>query len=170
MKRKKVLIIFGGLLAAGTAIYFIFRKDTSKIGNVVRKVEQKVTGKVTFPTESYEDDVVVSGIPTQTSGTSPCAQYVQESFPLKRCARGSKVEAMQTILNKLYADKIPAQLTVDGYFGPQTEEALYAATGKRQLSQSDYLSLANAATAQQNIDGGDEDDSFFSDIYSLWFD
>ncbi len=155
MKQKKALIILAGLAAAGTAIYFIFRKDQSRVGGFVRKVEKTITGEQ----DEISDIVVETPVSTGSS-------YKQESFPLKKWMRGSKVKAMQTILNELYLDRIGIKISVDGYFGPDTEKALVKATGKKQLTKSEYLSLASAAKAKANI----EDDSFWKDIsgYSLF--
>jgi len=150
MKQKKVLIILTGLAAAGTAIYFIFREDQSRVGGFVRKVESTIKGEVLM--ENGLDDVLnIQKQPVSTS-TNGCSGYGAESFPLKKCMKGTKVKNVQTILNTLYKAKIGTQLTVDGYFGPATEAALYKAAGKRQLTKDEYNSLASAATAKANVE------------------
>lgn len=151
-KNKKALIIFAGLAAAMAGIYFIFRKDQSRVGSFVRNVEQAITGE-----EEYIDDIIIE------SPVSTGSKYVAESFPLKIYMKGSNVKAVQTILNQLYADKIGAQLTVDGYFGPSTETALYKATGRKQLTKDQYYSLASAATAKANI----EEPSFWDNVLGV---
>ena len=164
MEQKKVLIILTGLAAAGAGMFFLFKDDDSKIGVFIRKI----TGKEPkMESGSNDQKDIIKPPPVTTTKTpttiisSGCSGYINESFPLKKCMTGSNVEAMQTILNKLYTAKIGTKLTVDGDFGPGTEAALYKATSKRQLTQDQYLSLASAATAKSNIDG-----NWFTDLFT----
>jgi len=156
-KGKKTIIILTGLAAAGTAIYFLFRKDQSKIGGFVRNVEKTIKGEEDIP------DVVVE-TPVKTGSS-----YSYEAFPLKKGMGGNRVKAMQTILNELYLDKIGIKIAIDGKFGPDTEAALVKATGKKQLSEDDYYNLAKAAKAKTNVEE-DEDITLFDifDPFSLF--
>ena len=161
-KNKKALVIFGGLATVAAGIYFIFKDDNSPMGEFVRKI----TGKQLPNMEhSYSPEIGGSVISAENPITvsGGCTSYVSEAFPLKKCMKGSNVAAMQTILNELYADKIGSKIKVDKYFGSDTESALIKATGKSQLSEQEYLSLASAADAKSNISGGD--DSWFSGLF-----
>jgi surface antigen len=50
--KKKVMIIVGGLLAVGTALYFIFRKDKENPVAFVRGLKSKLTGESTTDIET----------------------------------------------------------------------------------------------------------------------
>lgn len=153
-KSKKALIIITGLVAVGTAVYLIFRKDQSKIGGFVRKVESAITGENMglYEGVGLDENLNIETGETTITSSGGCSNYVSESFPLKKCMKGSNVAAVQTILNELYIEKIGEKIEVDRYFGPATEAALYKATGSRQVTKNQYNSLASAAAAKANID------------------
>lgn len=168
MKSKKVFIILGGLTAVGAAIYFIFREDESRMGGFVRKVEGSITGKpVVFYPQFDVDENKQQIYDKPASGG--CSGYVPDNFPLQKCDKGSKVKALQTILNELYLDKIGAKITVDGYFGPKTEAALFKATGKTKLSMDEYNSLASATVAKNNVEAKSDSESIADYIFPDWF-
>jgi len=56
------------------------------------------------------------------------------TFPLKQGSRGTEVKNVQNMLNKI----IPADLEVDGIFGPKTEASLQKRVGLRQLTKKQY--------------------------------
>jgi hypothetical protein len=145
MNKKKTLIIIGGLVATGTAIYFIFRKKpASKVGAFIRKTEDKlssITGTSTASLPSSSTTKITSvniggqKITAPTGGT------------LGRGSKGEDVKNLQTLLNAVYG----ANLQVDGIFGPLTEAALVDATGKTELTKADAEKLIQAAAASMGL-------------------
>src|SRR6185436_5234398 len=59
--------------------------------------------------------------------------YVPESFPLKRMMQGSNVSKVQHYLNM-----VGANLSEDGYFGKNTEDALLKLVNTTQVSQLQF--------------------------------
>lgn len=151
MSAKKAVIIIGGLAAVGAALYFIFKPD-------VKRFTSKVLGGETDDSDSGSK--VSSGIQTVVKpvvNTTPppstgCSVYRAESFPLAKCMKGAKVKELQTMLNKLYSDKLDMSIKADSYFGPATETFVYKVLGTRQVKQGDYDFIVKSYKAVTNID------------------
>lgn len=157
MEKKKVLIVVGGLAAVTTALYFIFKPQAKQ---VLSKLKSLVTGEEPVVGSSFTNSTAPVFPVTVKTDTTPgygksitgCPSYKLESFPIGRGMKGTNVKAIQTILNELYYSKTGVKLTVDGCFGPLTESTLVKATGKKTLTQDEYLNLAKAGAAIKNMD------------------
>lgn len=138
--KKKVLLITGGVLAALTGAYFIFRKSYStKVGAFVRNVEDKITGAETKTT--------VPKTVAYTSGSGGCSSFGAESFPLKKCMKGSNVKLLQQYLNKVYGAVLGEPLVADGLFGLKTEKAVQTAINEPTVSEERFITLKQANMA-----------------------
>lgn len=73
------------------------------------------------------DESTYTASPASSAG---CSRYVAASaYPLNRCDKGPAVRVAQLFLAELYAP-----LTIDGYFGPNTEAAVRNYQGEFGLS------------------------------------
>ena len=148
MNKKNVLIVIAGLAAVGTAIYFIFRKDESKMGSFIRKGESLVKGEeleldtVKIPVGNKSDGIntVLNTVPP--AGTYPCASYKAESFPLTSGMKGEKSKALQQAVNKVYKQS----LVVDGCFGPKSAAVMKTVLGSTTVSLADFQKIISSYT------------------------
>lgn len=149
---KKALLILGGVAAVGASSFILTKDDpNSKIGQFYANLfglDRNVSSGTNTVKETPELTKVDYTVQTSTSNGTSCSGYVAESFPLRKCQKGTKIKNVQTILNTLYTTKIGKQLVVDGYFGPGTETALIKATGKASLTEKEYNSLASDANTK----------------------
>lgn len=139
MKRKKVLLIVGGLGLTATALYLIFRKKPNTVvGSIISSVKQKVSPSYNLPTTTG------STTSTNTSTTTSSTTTSEVDFPLKSGSRGTNVKSLQIMINSLYIDKIGIKLVEDGIWGPKTGAAVKTATGLSQISKKDFDKLSKA--------------------------
>lgn len=144
MKNKNGTIAIGviSLLFVGTAIYFVVKglraKGTPQGGNNVGGGDVKDAG--TTSTNS-------TTTPT-TSTTSTQETYTDFKFPIRLTQKGDSVRKLQDLLLKVDSNLLPKH-GVDGYFGTETESALYKVLGKKSVvSQSDIEKIKDKAKAK----------------------
>jgi len=70
-------------------------------------------------------------------------------FPLKKGSRGTEVKNVQNMLNKI----IPADIEVDGIFGPKTESSLQQKVGLIQLTKKQYEKFIEIMAGQSLLTG-----------------
>ena len=145
MKNKNGAIVIGviSLLFVGTAIYFVVKglraKGTPQGGNNVGGGEIKDAG-----TTSTTDTTNTSS----TSTTSTQETYTDFKFPIRLTQKGDSVRKLQDLLLKVDSNLLPKH-GVDGYFGTETESALYKVLGKKSVSsQADIEKIKDKAKAK----------------------
>jgi hypothetical protein len=157
---KKVLVVLGGLVGVGTAIFFIFRKDPGKLGQFIRSITGEnlvgASSKDKVPTKDTKvgsgSTVVNPPSKTQNSAlTTSCSGYKAESWPLSICMKGQTVKSAQQAINYVYN----TELKEDGYFGAQTQEAVVKILGRvdGKITENDFNSLTNSQKASQMVSG-----------------
>lgn len=87
-----------------------------------------------------------SGSPSgngNSGGTSSNVMLQSATFPLELVypnKRGVEVIQLQRYLNKKAPSVLNTTIEVDGIFGPKTETLLYNVTGKKSMTQMDFVS------------------------------
>ena len=145
MKNKNGAIAIGliSLLFVGTAIYFVIRglkaKGTPQEGNNVGGGDTQNSGATNTPTNT-------STTPTTTSTTQET--YTEFKFPIRLTQKGENVRKLQNLLLKVDSNLLPKH-GADGYFGTETESALYRVLGKKSVvSQADIEKIKQKAIAK----------------------
>ena len=142
MKNKNGTIAIGviSLLFVGTAIYFVIKginaKPKPQGGNNVGGGDTKNEGTTSTTTT-----------PT-TSTTTTQETYTDFKFPIRLTQKGDSVRKLQDLLLKVDSTLLP-KYGVDGYFGTETESALYKVLGKKSVvSQADIDKIKQKAIAK----------------------
>lgn len=133
MSKKKVIIVCVAVAVIVAAVVFV----------IVRRRKQKLS-------EGTADGS--SGSATSDSGNGGNYRRVdtadKPSFPIKRGDRGEVVKSIQKALNTVQK----SGLVVDGIFGSNTEAALVAYNGKKQLDWEEWIVLmAQAGNVGENF-------------------
>ena len=118
MNKNKVIAIIL-LVVIGTIVFWKREWIKNKLG--LSKEPETQTSSNTSISESSSQKP--AGIDYKENNT----------FPFKLGDKGAKVKAIQTVLNKLYK----ATLDQDGFFGPQTEDALVKAGFGKTLENTE---------------------------------
>lgn len=144
MTNKKGTIAIGviSLLFVGTAIYFVIRglkaKGTPQEGNNVGGTDVKDAGATSTTTTTT----------TPTTSTTTQETYTEFKFPIRLTQKGENVRKLQNLLLKVDSNLLPKH-GADGYFGTETESALYRVLGKKSVvSQSDIEKIKQKAIAK----------------------
>jgi len=145
MTNKKGTIAIGviSLLFVGTAIYFVVKglraKGTPQGGNNVGGGDTKdVDTTTTTSTTSTTHDETKKGYTFPTD-------FV---FPIRLTQKNDSVRKLQDLLLKVDSNLLP-KFGVDGYFGTETETALYKVLGKKSVSsQADIEKIKDKAKAK----------------------
>ena len=96
--------------------------------------------------EITEEPKENSGSPSgngNSGSTSSNVMLQSATFPLELVypnKRGVEVIQLQRYLNKKAPSFLSATIEVDGIFGPKTETLLYNVTGKKSITQMDFIS------------------------------
>lgn len=144
MKNKNGTIAIGviSLLFVGTAIYFVIRglkaKGTLQEGNNVGGTDVKDAGATSTRTTTT----------TPTTSTTTQETYTEFKFPIRLTQKNDSVRKLQDLLLKVDSKLLPKH-GVDGYFGTETESALYKVLGKKSVvSQADIEKIKDKAKAK----------------------
>jgi len=145
MTNKKGTIAIGviSLLFVGTAIYFVVKglrtKPKPQEGNNVGGGDTQNAGTTTTTT--------TTNTPT-TSTTTTQETYTDFKFPIRLTQKNDSVRKLQELLLKVDSKLLP-KFGVDGYFGTETESALYKVLGKKSVvNQSDIEKIKDKAKAK----------------------
>jgi len=142
MKNKNGTIAIGviSLLFVGTAIYFVIRglkaKGTPQEGNNVGGGDTQNAGTRSTTTTTT--------MPS-TSTTTTQETYTEFKFPIRLTQKGDNVRKLQNLLLIVDSNLLPKH-GADGYFGTETESALYKVLGKKSVvSQADIEKIKDKA-------------------------
>lgn len=144
MTNKKGTIAIGviSLLFVGTAIYFVVKglrtKPKPQEGNNVGGGDTQNAGTTTTTTTTT----------TPSTTTTTQETYTEFKFPIRLTQKNDSVRKLQDLLLKVDSNLLP-KFGVDGYFGTETESALYKVLGKKSVSsQADIEKIKNKAKAK----------------------
>jgi hypothetical protein len=144
MKNKNGAIVVGvvSLLFVGTAIYFVIKglkaKGTPQADNNVGGGDTQNAGTTTTTTTTT----------TPSTTTTTQETYTEFKFPIRLTQKNDSVRKLQDLLLKVDSTLLP-KFGVDGYFGTETESALYKVLGKKSVSsQADIEKIKNKAKAK----------------------
>ncbi len=129
MNKKKTIIALLILVVVGTIIFW-------KRSWIKEKLGFGPTAETTSE-DPAETNNEISPRPQPSPIYIPKTLYTECSAIFKLGCKGDKVKKIQESLNKNFN----AGLTVDGYFGPQTENALVKAGFKKELSVFEAVRL-----------------------------
>lgn len=123
VKPAKVFIYALALAALGGGGYLVYD----------RLKKRKAMEQNQIPSEASSDTIIINNtLPTSyASFTSRAVSSANDTFPLKRGSRGSRVSMLQQALSKTSPG-----ISVDGQFGPQTANALKLAGYPETVSES----------------------------------
>lgn len=127
---ERVLIYAFGLGALGGAVYLgvEYIKD--------RKLQRQ---------DDYTENKPVI-IPTGGSGSKSGSSSRNDSFPLKRGSKGTRVVLMQQGLERILGAAVMSSLSkIDGDFGPKTEEALIKAGFPTVVDESTFQRITGGS-------------------------
>jgi peptidoglycan hydrolase-like protein with peptidoglycan-binding domain len=113
-KNNKALIIGAGALAAVGAVMLLNKKNDTPV----------IQPDYTEP---------VNNLPVATNPSTPAAVTLNKNIVLKMGSRGNEVKELQKLLG----------ISADGIFGAQTEAALFAKKGFRQITLKQYAESPN---------------------------
>ena len=132
-KNGKIVVGIVSLLFVGTAIYFVIKgikaKGTPQGGNNVGSGDTKDAGTTTTTT--------TTNTPTTTTTTTQ-ETYTDFKFPIRLTQKNDSVRKLQELLLKVDSKLLP-KFGVDGYFGTETESALYKVLGKKSVVNQSYI-------------------------------
>ena len=145
MKNKNGAIVVGvvSLLFVGTAIYFVIKglksKGTLQGGNNVGGGDTQNAGTTTTTT--------TTNTPSTTTTTTQ-ETYTDFKFPIRLTQKNDSVRKLQDLLLKVDSNLLP-KFGADGYFGTETQSALYKVLGKKSVSsQADIEIIKDKAKAK----------------------
>jgi len=150
MKNKNGTIAIGviSLLFVGTAIYFVVKglkaKPKPQEGNNVGSDDVKDVGT----TSATSTNTTSTTTTPSTSTTSTQETYTDFKFPIRLTQKNDSVRKLQDLLLKVDSKLLP-KFGADGYFGTETQTALYNVLGKKSVSsQTDIEIIKNKAKAK----------------------
>ncbi len=154
-RRKKILLIVGGIGALGAGSFFLTRnKPNSPIYkfwagifgyNTDLNVSSSTTGSSSL--EDVKPVIQTSSTVTSTNFADnfpACRNYKREVFPIGIGMKGNVVRDIQANLKDLHGKS----LAVDGCFGSKTEAAVKSVLGAGKVSTDGFLLIKKAEKAE----------------------
>jgi hypothetical protein len=147
-KKKKVILIGIGALAAGTLGYFGYGWWKK------HKAEKEDTNYLPPPPskEHFKKNSPSTGSGENTNTSSGSDTTAANDFPLKKGSRGPKVKTLQKALIGKYGKSIMPRYGADGDFGSETVAALKKAGLPAEIDESTYNVIIQGVAASSSIE------------------